>query len=69
MFGPRKETRDGFESQFGVNFLSHFLLTSILLPQLRAAGKKSDRKARILNVSSLAHWAGRFMDFDDLQFK
>ncbi len=27
MFGPRKETVDGFESQLATNYLGHFLLT------------------------------------------
>ena len=64
MLGPRKETKDGFESQMGTNHLSHFLLTSKLLPLLKKAGTK-ERKARIVNVSSQAHHCGKFMDFDD----
>ena len=56
---PRREvTRDGFERQFGANYLGHFALTGRLLPRL-AAG-------RVVNVSSLAHKRGSIA-FDDLQ--
>ena len=52
-------TMDGFELQFGVNHLGHFLLTLLLLPDLRAA-----IPARIVNLSSAAHiWAD--VDFGD----
>jgi hypothetical protein len=30
MFGPRKETEDGFESQMATNYLGHFLLTRLV---------------------------------------
>ncbi len=42
-------TDDGLEPVFQVNYLSHFLLTELLLPRLRAAPE-----ARIVNVASLA---------------
>ena len=32
---PRSTTAQGFESQFGVNYLSHFVLTGTLLEALR----------------------------------
>ncbi|GHA93931.1 oxidoreductase [Modicisalibacter luteus] len=56
----RELTQDGFERQFGVNFLSHFLLTSLLLPLLLAAPAP-----RVVQLSSLAHRGGR-IDFEDL---
>ncbi len=59
---PRRElTEEGFERQFGVNYLGHFLLTSLLLPQLMHAAAP-----RVVQLSSLAHRGGS-IDFDDLQ--
>ena len=54
-------TADGFEMQFGVNYLGHFALTSLLLPLLRRAPA-----SRVVAVTSLSHRMGR-IDFDDLQ--
>lgn len=55
-------TRDGFEIQFGTNYLGHFALTAGLLPALQGA-----QGARVVNVSSLMHRAGK-IDFQDLQW-
>lgn len=57
----REVTVDGLEMQFAVNHLAYFLLTNLLLPQLRAGAP-----ARIINVSSGAHTHAT-VDFDDLQ--
>jgi NAD(P)-dependent dehydrogenase (short-subunit alcohol dehydrogenase family) len=57
----RKETADGFEMQFGTNYLGHFALTARLL-SLLARGQGP----RVVNLSSLAHRSAR-IDFDDLQ--
>jgi NAD(P)-dependent dehydrogenase (short-subunit alcohol dehydrogenase family) len=62
MAPPRRQaTVDGFELQFGTNYLGHFALTAHLLPLLRSADR-----GRIVSVSSLAHRQGRIR-FDDLQ--
>jgi NAD(P)-dependent dehydrogenase (short-subunit alcohol dehydrogenase family) len=59
---PRRQTTaDGFEMQFGTNYLGHFALTARLLPLLRRASGP-----RVVNLSSLAHRTG-FIDFNDLQ--
>ena len=56
----RTLTQDGFEMQFGVNHLGHFLLTNLLLNRIKEAPS-----ARIVNVSSGAYSFGR-IDFDNL---
>jgi NAD(P)-dependent dehydrogenase (short-subunit alcohol dehydrogenase family) len=57
----RQTTADGFEMQFGINYLGHYALTARLLPLLRRG-----HQPRVVNLSSLAHRSGR-IDFDDLQ--
>ena len=58
----REETVDGLERQFAVNHLAPFLLTSLLLDKLRVS-----TPARIVNVSSNAHFRAAF-DIDDLNW-
>jgi retinol dehydrogenase 12 len=55
--GQRGLTKDGFELIFGVNHLGHFVLTTALLERLTESG------ARIVNVSSDAHYQARGVDF------
>jgi NAD(P)-dependent dehydrogenase (short-subunit alcohol dehydrogenase family) len=57
----RQTTADGFELQFGTNYLGHFALTGRLMPLLENAPA-----ARVVNLSSLAHRSGQ-IHFDDLQ--
>ena len=56
----REITQDGYEKTFQVNYLSHYLLTRLLLDLLR----KSD-SARVVHVSSMVHATA--IDFDNLQ--
>jgi retinol dehydrogenase 12 len=55
MATPFALTKDGNEAQFQVNHLSHFLLTSLLLPQLTAAASGPAGEARVVCVASRAH--------------
>ncbi|KAM3109675.1 SDR family oxidoreductase [Phormidesmis sp. 146-33] len=64
MMPPKRlETTDGFELQFGVNYLGHFAITAQLMPML-CKGKN----ARVVTLSSIAARNGT-IDFDDLQAK
>ena len=57
----RTESKNGIELTFAVNYLSHFLLTRMLLPLLRESAP-----ARIVNVAS----AGQSpIDFDDVMLE
>lgn len=55
-------TADGFELQFGTNYLGHFALTAHLLPLLMNSGE-----ARVVCLSSVAARDGH-IHFDDLHF-
>lgn len=63
MYPPYSKTKDGFELQFGVNYLGHFLLTALLLDHM-----PDTSDSRIVTVSSKAHESG-IIHFDDLQFE
>lgn len=57
----RQVTEDGFELQFGGNYLGHFALTAEVLPLLRAA-----KAPRVVSLSSVLASRGRLV-WDDLQ--
>jgi NAD(P)-dependent dehydrogenase (short-subunit alcohol dehydrogenase family) len=67
MFTPHRTTDDGFEFQFGINHLGHFLLTTQLLPRLRAAAARAG--ARVVNVTSDAHKYFGPIDLTDVNFE
>ena len=59
----RHVSEDGIEMTFALNHLGYFLLTNLFLDLLKA-----NAPARIVNVSSSAHYSGK-IDFDDLEMK
>ncbi|CAL1296915.1 unnamed protein product [Larinioides sclopetarius] len=60
---PYLTTKEGYEMQFGVNHLGHFLLTKLLLEKL-----KQSSPSRIVVVSSALYKKGA-IDFDTLNSK
>jgi NAD(P)-dependent dehydrogenase (short-subunit alcohol dehydrogenase family) len=56
--GERRESEDGYEMLFQVNYLAHYLLTELLLPTL-----KDRAPSRIINITSRSQMA---LNFDDL---
>jgi len=57
---PLMRTKQGFESQFGVNHLGVFALTSLLLPKLAETPG-----SRVVVTSSISHLKAK-IDWDDL---
>jgi NAD(P)-dependent dehydrogenase (short-subunit alcohol dehydrogenase family) len=55
---------EGYEGQFATNHLGHFLLTNLLLENIKAANG-----ARIINLASIAHKFTRALNFDDLNYE
>lgn len=63
MIPPFTKTEEGFESQFGVNYLAHFLLTGLLFKTI-----ENTPGSRIVALASNAHRNGK-IDFDDLNWE
>jgi NAD(P)-dependent dehydrogenase (short-subunit alcohol dehydrogenase family) len=63
MMVPFGTTEDGFERQLGTNHLGHFALTGLLIDLLlKTPG------ARVINISSNAHYAGE-LDFSNIFYE
>ncbi|MCB0531693.1 MAG: SDR family NAD(P)-dependent oxidoreductase [Saprospiraceae bacterium] len=63
MIPPPSKTDDGFEIQFGVNFIGHFALTGHLFNLL-----ESTKGSRVVTLSSIAH-RGAVIDFDNFRLE
>jgi NAD(P)-dependent dehydrogenase (short-subunit alcohol dehydrogenase family) len=63
MFPPPSKTKDGYELQFGVNFMAHFMLTTKLLNLLT-----STENSRVVTLSSIAHKNGA-LDFENFKLE
>ncbi|PRQ17661.1 putative very-long-chain 3-oxoacyl-CoA reductase [Rosa chinensis] len=50
-----KLSQDNIELDFATNHLGHFLLTNLLLENMKHTSRKSSIEGRIVNVSSLGH--------------
>jgi len=61
IMGRRVLTEDGIEMTFAVNYIACFLLTNLLLGDL-----KEGAPSKIVNLTSAAHWTAN-LDFDNLQ--
>lgn len=64
MIPPPAKTDDGFELQFGVNFIGHFALTGNLFPALKRSGA-----ARVVTLSSGAAIRASGIDFNNLRLE
>ncbi len=62
VFGARQLTEDGIERTFALNHLSYFLLTTLLLDQLKAGSP-----SRIINVASATHKMAKSSEIEDWQ--
>jgi NAD(P)-dependent dehydrogenase (short-subunit alcohol dehydrogenase family) len=60
---PASKTTEGFELQFGVNFIGHFALAGYLYPML-----KGRPGSRVVTVSSNAYLRG-IIDFENLRLE
>ena len=63
ILGERLVTKEGLETTFVVNYLSHFLLTNLLLGNLKSAAP-----SRVINITSDASRSAHIY-FDDLQLE
>lgn len=65
---PLSRTADGLEMQIGTNHFGHFLLSTLLAPNLVAAAKASGRRSRLVSLSSIGHRRSE-IHFDDPNYQ
>ncbi|PQE16138.1 WW domain-containing oxidoreductase protein [Rutstroemia sp. NJR-2017a BVV2] len=66
---PKLEyTKDGFEMQFGVNHIAHFLLFQLLKPALLASAS-AEFSSRVVNLSSSAHHVASINESGNYNFE
>jgi len=69
MATPNREiTKDGYEQQFQVNHLSHFLLFQLLKPALLASAS-SQLSSRVVNIAASGHQFGPLQESDNYNFE
>jgi NAD(P)-dependent dehydrogenase (short-subunit alcohol dehydrogenase family) len=61
MFPPFTKTEEGLELTFAVNYIGYFYITLKLLNLI-----KNVKGSRIVNVSSIAHYSAKEIDFENL---
>lgn len=52
---PPTTTKDGYEVQFGTNFLGHALLTQLLMPKLLETAALPNADVRVVSLTSAIH--------------
>lgn len=57
-------SEDGIEQTLATNHIGHFLLTSLLIDNLKAAGT-----ARVINLASMAHKSAKSLDLTDINYE
>jgi NAD(P)-dependent dehydrogenase (short-subunit alcohol dehydrogenase family) len=67
MATPEGKTKDGFESQFGVNHLAHFLFFNLLKDTL-IKSSTPEFQSRVVNLSSAGHQMGE-VQFGNYNFE
>ncbi|KAL3499329.1 hypothetical protein ACH5RR_038422 [Cinchona calisaya] len=55
---PFTLSQDGIELQFATNHLGHFLLTNLLLENIKTTARNTQKEGKIINVSSWGHNIG-----------